>query len=52
MIYSSTAGAEGTHLDEYVKNVPSQVRAARIADEHNQRMQGHSSTRAGAGFST
>lgn len=26
------------HLDEYVKNVPPQVRAARIADEFNQRM--------------
>lgn len=27
------------HLDEYVKNVPPQVRAARLADEYNQRMQ-------------
>ncbi|MBB2775658.1 UNVERIFIED_ORG: DNA polymerase elongation subunit (family B) [Comamonas terrigena] len=27
------------HLDEYVKNVPLQVRAARIVDEYNQRMQ-------------
>ena len=27
------------HLDEYVKNVPPQVRAARIADAYNARMQ-------------
>ena len=41
---SSTASAQATHLDEYAKNVPSQVRAARIADEYNQRMQRPGST--------
>lgn len=49
---SSTASAQATHLDEYAKNVPSQVRTARIADEYNQRMQRPCSTGTGAGFST
>jgi DNA polymerase-2 len=39
-------------LDEYQRNVPPHVRAARIADEYNVRMAGRASTSAVAGSAT